>query len=143
MAFFFARPHLSADLIQSLGAIEDASRIIQKFLLGRGDASDLSAISTTIELWTSVKTRVALERKMEEQERDSILADEWTSIDVLISRLDSLRDLSRRIEAAVSRSGTLSEMDLSDTPNTFGDGGTKQLETESPIMPSGWTIRPT
>lgn len=54
-----------------MGDVDDATRIVQKFLLGRGDVSDLSAICATIDVWSSMKSRVALEKSMERQERDN------------------------------------------------------------------------
>ena len=60
VAFFHARPHLRNDLVGALRDLEDATRIVQKFLLGRGDASDLSAMSACISIWAAIRSRIAL-----------------------------------------------------------------------------------
>ena len=67
VGFLHARPHLRDDILQSLGDMEDASRIVQKFILGRGDATDLSAIHSTILIWASIKRRIELEKNMKLQ----------------------------------------------------------------------------
>lgn len=109
VAFFISRPHLRQDLSELLSELEDSTRIVQKLLLGRGDPTDLTAISTSVNVWNSIKRRVELEKKMESQERGSISVDEWTSLDILLAKLHDLGDLSSRIDAALSRSGTASQ----------------------------------
>lgn len=109
VAFFISRPHLRADLSELLSELEDSTRIVQKLLLGRGDPTDLTAISASVNVWNSIKRRVELEKRMESQERGSISVDEWTSLDILLAKLHDLGDLSRRIDAALNRSGTASQ----------------------------------
>ncbi|KAI0067908.1 hypothetical protein BV25DRAFT_1911773 [Artomyces pyxidatus] len=101
VAFFYARPHLRDDLVEHLQRIDDATRIVQKFLVGRGDASDLSAISSTISIWSSIKNRIELERTMEEREKGTIVPEDWASLDALTSRMDDLAGLSKRITLAL------------------------------------------
>lgn len=137
VAFFFARVDLRADLVQILGAVDDTSRIAQKFLLGRGDISDLQAICTTLKLSSSVKARMELEKTMERRERGVIVEDEWTAIDALMSRLDSLQDLIGRIQKAVMRTGAGDTVDL---PDKVDEDDTEFAEDI--FVPTGWSIRP-
>lgn len=109
VAFFISRPHLREDLSELLSELEDSTRIVQKLLLGRGDPTDLTAISVSVNVWNSIKRRVELEKRMESQERGSISVNEWTSLDILLAKLNDLGDLSRKIDAALSRSGTASQ----------------------------------
>ncbi|KAH7915333.1 muts domain V-domain-containing protein [Hygrophoropsis aurantiaca] len=106
VAFFHSRQYLRDDLVQYLKEVEDASRIVQKFLLGRGDPGDMLAINKTILLWTSIRERIELERKMESIERGAIRNDDWISADTLLSRLVDLQALSHRISMAVQTTGT-------------------------------------
>lgn len=101
MAFFHSRPHLREDLVQDLGEIEDTTRIVQRFLLGRGQPSDLAAIKNTIQTWAGIKGRVALERNMEVRERGVIDEDEWSSIDALMHGMHNLDHLVGMIEKAM------------------------------------------
>jgi DNA mismatch repair ATPase MutS len=81
--------------------MEDASRIVQKFILGRGDAGDLSAIHSTISVWESIRKRVELEKKMEKKERGAIVESDWASLNALMSRMSDLRELANRISMAL------------------------------------------
>lgn len=101
MAFFHSRPYLREDLVQDLGETEDTTRIVQRFLLGRGQPSDLAAIKTTIQTWAGIKGRVALEKDMEVRERGVIDEDEWSSIDALMDRMHNLDHLVGMIDKAM------------------------------------------
>ncbi|KAA1468629.1 hypothetical protein DENSPDRAFT_771023 [Dentipellis sp. KUC8613] len=101
VAFFHSRPHLRNDLVTSLRGIEDISRIVQKFLLGRGNAYDLIVMKASVALWTSIKERISFEKVMEEKEVGRIMQAEWDSIETLISRMGDLEWLSNRIETAL------------------------------------------
>lgn len=103
VAFFHARPHIRDDLTQSLSNMDDATRIVQKFLLGRGNASDLSDLNEAIIAWNSIRQRIRLERNMEAAERGSITEEEWSSLDTLAGRMDDLSSLSVRISASITR----------------------------------------
>ncbi|KAF8761774.1 MutS domain I [Rhizoctonia solani] len=48
VALFYARPHLRRDIVALLRKMGDATRLVQKLILGRGDADDLLAIAETI-----------------------------------------------------------------------------------------------
>ncbi|THU94857.1 hypothetical protein K435DRAFT_152215 [Dendrothele bispora CBS 962.96] len=116
VAFFCARPHFRADLLALLKKSEDAGRVVQKFLLGRGDANDLLALTTSIRLWADTQRRVWHEREMEMQERTNFNPDEWASLDVLISRMVQLEEFSERIGKA------LNQTDVQRPPDSELDG---------------------
>ncbi|TCD67520.1 DNA mismatch repair ATPase msh1 [Steccherinum ochraceum] len=103
VAFFKSRPHLRADLVGALEGTEDVTRIVQKFLLNRGDLGDLAALGRTLALWSSIRNRVQLEKEMEHHEHDSRAASDWGSIDALLSRLASLQTLADRISTSLVR----------------------------------------
>ncbi|KAK7463796.1 hypothetical protein VKT23_005735 [Stygiomarasmius scandens] len=104
VAFFCTRPHFRADLLALLKKSEDAGRVVQKFLLGRGDANDLLALTTSIRLWADIQRRVSHEREMEIQERPNFNPDEWSSLDILMSRMVQLETFSERIGKALNQS---------------------------------------
>ncbi|EPQ60899.1 hypothetical protein GLOTRDRAFT_30591, partial [Gloeophyllum trabeum ATCC 11539] len=101
VAFFDSKPSLREDLTMTLNGLEDTTRLVQKFLSGRGDAHDLSSISSTISTWTSITNRLDLEKQMEEAEHASISIEGWTSVDLLVSRLHNLQHLADRINGAL------------------------------------------
>jgi DNA mismatch repair ATPase MutS len=103
VAFFHARPHIRDDLTQLLSNMDDATRIVQKFLLGRGNTYDLSALNQAITAWSSIRQRIKLERRMEAKERGVIEQEEWDSLDSLMTRMDDLASLSLRISASITR----------------------------------------
>lgn len=103
VALFYARQHLRSDLEEFLYQIEDASRIVQKFLLGRGDANDLLAIRDTINITDQIKTRILQERELELQGNIS-RAEDWHYADILLDRMRDLTALAVRIDSAVDES---------------------------------------
>ncbi|KAH7883781.1 muts domain V-domain-containing protein [Phlebopus sp. FC_14] len=119
VAFFYDRPHLRDDLVQLLKTCEDAGRIVQKLLLGRGEPRDLIAIKRTIHVWSSIKRRMELEKKISEK---AVLSDRnWTSADNLIKRLADLQNLSVRIALALQDVGAVEP-----TPENSAEGDTFQ-----------------
>lgn len=101
VAFFHRRPHFLADLAQVLANVDDTGRIVQRFLLGRGDTSDLLALNTTIAMWSAIRRRIDEERHQETVERDDYSADEWISLNALMSRLKDFNQLADRISIAL------------------------------------------
>ena len=101
VSFFYARPHLRRDLRDRLRGIEDVTRTVQKFLLGRGNSSDVVAIGMAISTWSLMKRRISLERELQWKEGDSSLEREWASIDAVISRMEELPSLERKIQASM------------------------------------------
>ncbi|KAL0575036.1 hypothetical protein V5O48_006937 [Marasmius crinis-equi] len=105
VAFFCDRPHFRSDLRVLLSRAEDAGRIVQKFLLGRGDPSDLLSLSAGIKTWGSIVERVRLERRMEAREQANFnRSQEWSSLDSLLSRMADLEQLASRIGSAILQS---------------------------------------
>ena len=145
VAFFLRRPHLRADLSALLSDLEDCTRLVQKILLGRGFAADLSAISTSANIWNSIKQRFELEKKMEKQETGVLDKDEWASLDMLSSKLQSLEELARHIESALSRGGGADTFQGPDEEQT----GEREIEpflaisnAKSVTANFNWTVRP-
>lgn len=101
VALFHALPHLRRDLCDRLRGIDDVARVLQKFLLGRGNTDDVVAISTAISVWSSVRTRLSLERILHTKEGDHNLEREWAAIDALLSQMEDLPQLERKIQASM------------------------------------------
>jgi DNA mismatch repair ATPase MutS len=146
VAFFHARPHLLSDVRQFLEEVEDTTRIVQRFLLGRGDPGDLVSISKTINIWSAIRRRLELEKKMESLERGFLLSEEWSSVDALISRMADLQALESRINLALQDTETADESDAEDEG---GDDNCTLADTEESSkigckfdIPSRCIIRP-
>ncbi|KAK7058773.1 hypothetical protein VNI00_001397 [Paramarasmius palmivorus] len=101
VAFFCERPHFRSDLLVLLTKAEDAGRIVQKFVLGKGEPNDLLALASAIRTWSSVVEKVKLERDMEARERQNFSVSEWISMNGLMSRVVGLDDLAQRIGTAI------------------------------------------
>ncbi|OAX44824.1 hypothetical protein K503DRAFT_677712 [Rhizopogon vinicolor AM-OR11-026] len=114
VAFFHARPHLLSDVRQFLEEVEDTTRIVQRFLLGRGDPGDLVSISRTINVWSTIRRCLDLERKMESSERGFLLSEEWSSVDVLMCRMADLQALETRINLALQDMETVDQSKAKD-----------------------------
>jgi DNA mismatch repair ATPase MutS len=140
VAFFHARPHLRDDLSEALANTEDATRIVQKFLLGRGDLGDLSAISSTISVWSSIRKRIELEKEMEFKEKGDHDSRQWLSIDALLSHFDDLHDLSRRISMALrKRCGTYENLEV---PSITDAEANTDSSDRNRTAGQKWSIRP-
>ncbi|KZP32367.1 hypothetical protein FIBSPDRAFT_812686 [Athelia psychrophila] len=144
--FLHVRPNLGEDISQILGDMEDASRIVQKFLLRRGDVSDLSDLHAAIAAWTSVQRRIGLERKMELQERGAIREDQWASVTALMSRLNNMHELAKRICLAIELAPVANKaLDAPELPE-------EDVEADTTLPPStksdkhsftmDWAIKP-
>lgn len=96
-----SRPHFRTDLLDLLAKAEDAGRIVQKFLLGKGDPNDMLALTATVNIWNNIQRRITLEREMESLEQRSFDATEWASLDTLMNRMVNLEELAQRISLAV------------------------------------------
>ncbi|KAL7285659.1 hypothetical protein ACG7TL_000764 [Trametes sanguinea] len=143
VAFFHAKPFLRQDLVQLLRDSEDATRIVQKFLLGRAHFYDLSAICNTIDIWSSIKAKILDEREIERRD-DGVTDDsQWTSINALMDRLSDLSGLADHIRAALVQkdSPTLDSEEMAEELPS----GISPLQTRDPRNPLGlmeWTIKP-
>jgi hypothetical protein len=83
----------------------DITRVIQKFVLGRGDISDIATLHSAITVWMSIKERIKLEKAMEESERNGLDDSGWENLDRLMTRFDGAVDLAARIRDALPVSG--------------------------------------
>jgi DNA mismatch repair ATPase MutS len=81
--------------------IDDTTRLTQKFLVGRGDYSDLAAISRTIRTWSKIPAMLAAEQILEEKENKGYDVREWNSLDALVLRMHVLVELSETIDKAL------------------------------------------
>ncbi|KAI0778013.1 muts domain V-domain-containing protein [Trametes elegans] len=143
VAFFHARPYLREDVVQILRDAEDATRIVQKFVAGRGSFGDLSAICTTLDIWASIKARILAERELEQQERGAADDADWASIMALMERLSDLNGLSGKIRVALAqREDAIPEGEegLEELPSSAGP--TPVRESRNPLGIIEWTIRP-
>ncbi|KAJ7102187.1 muts domain V-domain-containing protein [Mycena belliarum] len=155
VAFFYERDHFRADLVAALAGAEDAGRIVQKFLLGRGDPGDLHAVNSTINVWVALQRRIAQERMYEERDfeadpkGDSNVAHmaskgqratrvdvQWASFDALLARMSDLQALSNRIGAALKRSDHGKNIPASVEP----DDTDSDVPLGSEIPRAGWKL---
>lgn len=140
VAFFYCRPHLRDDIVRSLQDSEDAFRIIQRFLSRKGEPKDLLAINRTIQVWAAIQSRIELEKTMEHQERDKVRGEDWSSVEALLSKITSLRDLSTHITLA------LEDVELQlPSPDEFVEGDSSESEQKPSSIAYGIykrTIRP-
>ncbi|KAJ6519566.1 muts domain V-domain-containing protein [Mycena sanguinolenta] len=149
VAFFHARDHFRADLVAALASAEDAGRIVQRFLLGRGDAGDLHTVNSTIRIWAALKARIAQERQQEAREaaeRGVVFADaEWTSLDALMGRMSDLQELSTRIDGALKQRDPGRDPVVVDSDDAVVDS--ESLGADVPkvawkVGNNNWTIKP-
>ncbi len=119
VALFHALPHLQRDLRDRLRGIDDVARVLQKFLLGRGNTDDVVAVNTAISVWSFVRTRLSLERNLHMKEGGRNLKREWAAIDTLLSQMEDLPELERKIQASMdgdpTQLGSLPERTEEDT----------------------------
>ena len=89
-------------MFNAMSKIDDVGRILQKFMLGRGDPNDLLAVSATIKSWHTLCYRIREEREMEQlEEGDRFNKSEWASLDALMHRMTDFQHLSERIDASL------------------------------------------
>ncbi|KAH0838474.1 muts domain V-domain-containing protein [Lanmaoa asiatica] len=139
VAFFYQRPHTRDDVVRLLQDSEDVCRIVQRFLSCKGEPKDLLAINRTIQVWTSIRKRIELEKAMERPKRDGVRGEDWSSVNTLLSKITSLHDLSTRITLA------LEGVEFQASSDEFAEGesaegGQKSLSTAYGLYKR--TIRP-
>lgn len=133
VSFFVQRPHLRNDIVQHLRRLEDTYRIVQRFLLRKGDVYDLLAIKETIGLWKVIKSRIETEYSGERTK------EQYTTLRQLLNNVSDLTALATRIELAVeTRAG------LSNNPPTSEIAGLSDVN-ESAGHFANWSgqIKPT
>ncbi|KAF8898515.1 muts domain V-domain-containing protein [Infundibulicybe gibba] len=139
VVLFRSRPHFQNDLTGILKRTEDIRRITQKFVLGRGDANDLLAISSTIHSWTLIWERIREERRLEAVERSIFQPSDWSFLDMLLNRMRDLTELSSRIVTALKLTPDDIPVNGADTVrNSEADN-----ETSVSFGYDKWTINPT
>ena len=79
--------------------IEDASRIVQRLLLGRGGTDDLAAIRDTMVLWSRVKSRIELERRLDTH--DPSREADWAGLNIMLGKLKDMSALIQHIDMAI------------------------------------------
>lgn len=124
----------------ALAKAEDAGRIVQKFLLGRGDSSDLSTLNLTISMWAGLKDRVEQERRLEAKERDGLKTADWASLDALMARMIDLHDLSKRISMSIQFSH--SDLSSPETPGLDENSAGESSALNARYGFNKWTINP-
>lgn len=119
-----------------LKRLEDASRIVQRFLLGKGDVADLSTIKSAIDIWEEIRSRMELEYQMESQERPTENDDEWLDLRRLLDRMTDLNKLALRIGMAVDVARLTSVDDETD-PDTLTNSVHEAIRVN--MTTSTWT----
>ncbi|KAG8889517.1 DNA mismatch repair ATPase msh1 [Tulasnella sp. 332] len=109
VAVFHSLPHLRNDLVRLLKQSEDATRIVQKFLLGKGDMEDLLAIRDTIRIWSRIRDITESELDSTSTVTDQINLSESDKQDratlrSAIGTFADLRNLAEKIDLAVDES---------------------------------------
>ncbi|KIJ45479.1 hypothetical protein M422DRAFT_59702 [Sphaerobolus stellatus SS14] len=102
VSIFRSRHHLRADIIEHLKRLEDASRVVQRFLLGRGDVSDLIIIRSAIEIWSAIEEKIRIEHNSELKRNIPTPMDEWEDLISLMGRMSNLQHLADRIAMAIT-----------------------------------------
>lgn len=127
----------------ALKDIEDAGRIVQRFLLGKGGANDLLALGNTIKAWGSVRQLVEDERRFEMQEVPHLSSQDWASIDALMSRLSELGSIQQRIDLAFRKEINDSESDSEGASDEeLVEPGDAKIRTAWKFGHDKWLINP-
>ena len=142
VALFHSLPHLRRDLRDRLRGIDDVARVVQKFLLGRGNTNDIVAISNAISVWSFVKSTLSLEQKLRSKEGDRNWEREWAGIDVLISRIEDLPELKGKIEASMD--GDPTRLENTSAPESAEEDTILPQELSEDKWQQGyrWSINP-
>ncbi|KAG8969288.1 DNA mismatch repair ATPase msh1 [Tulasnella sp. 425] len=154
VAVFHRSPHFRSDIVTLLKQTEDATRIVQKFTLGKGDVDDLRAIRDTIRIWDALHNRIQAERPDTAAVSLSTQAvADWEALEAIASQMNSLLPLAERIDSA------LEDRELAQTRDSEGMeantmvpdlslGEALEAEDSEILAPPGvgptktWTIKP-
>lgn len=126
VASFHRHPHFRADIKEIIGDAEDIGRIVQKFLLGRGDCTDLLSVARTIDIWWAIIKRVNEEKFMKDTGTNEVKED-WRSFKTLVNQIVDLNYLSTRIRTALS------------TDSFVREGPTESMEGITEVEPTEGT----
>lgn len=140
MALFHAHPHLRRDVFTLLRQTGDATRLVQKLQLRRGDADDLLAIAETIGVHSQIAARLRLETKMTPKIQDN--QDQFASLGLLLGRVSDLSKLAEKIGTAVHVTtpilGEEEMMQPSASAPLVGDSDIQEASSKS----KNWSIKP-
>ena len=89
------------DLREMLKDVDDASRISQKFLLGKGTIDDLVSMRDTIEAWNTIRKLLVSEKEIEQLEGTKRIPEAWRCLEQLMEKMSNLHGISERISMAV------------------------------------------
>jgi DNA mismatch repair ATPase MutS len=144
VAVLQAMPHLRADLLQLLKQTRDVSRIVQRFILRKGDKEDLIAIKDAVHMWTLIQKRVSCEP--EHVSSPSIgngQMEDWGKLEALIGRMKDLMVLARHISDIIDEEapGIVKMVGATDLAS-FGEPGDLNNGTQADKRQPIFTIRP-
>ena len=146
---FWARPALLTDLRELLKDVEDATRISQKFLLGRGTIDDLISIRDTIDAWETIRGLLSTERAVETLQDQGSTSESWICFDQLMSRMTNLKRIAERISLAVECDrSSLSMSSEGEEEEAVGGQSSNEANSDEPKafsfygLDMKWTIRP-
>lgn len=125
-----------------MSGAEDATRILQRFLLGRGIPNDFSSLNSSIITWTSINKRLMLEREQELKERGQLIADEWLSVDALLGRMKNLVHISVRITESLTRNDLAPYLEPDEEEETTTEPDPTAGEINLTSGATRWIIRP-
>lgn len=129
-------------MTQLLKQTEDATRILQKFFLGKGDIDDLLAIKDTINVWNKMRDTVQLELSVKPE--STTAARDRDTLRVLMEKFADLGDLAERITAALDEGVTRRKDSTSPAEDIEDPSASENLEDVQSwgIGSRPWTIRP-
>jgi hypothetical protein len=118
---------------------EDPIRILQRFLLGRGDSSDLITISTAVNSWSELRDRIKEEEQLERESGSSTVG--WDGLNVLMGRMVDLSYVAHRI--SMSLEPVEDTRDSSDSPPVTSSKDQENPRMSAKFGPWGkWKIKP-
>ncbi|KIM48011.1 hypothetical protein M413DRAFT_61970, partial [Hebeloma cylindrosporum] len=147
VAFFYSRIHFRMDICEILKEVDDIGRVCQRFLLGRGDFSDLIAIHSTIQTWSSLKKRCEQEKAMEASETpNSPDINGWAALDALFLRMNDLGGFFDTINSAIVINPE-NQNEIADPDDNDRDlDAENNIEPEEPVLDKAigktWAIKP-
>jgi DNA mismatch repair ATPase MutS len=136
VALFHSRTHLRRDILVLLRQTGDATRLVQKLQLRRGDADDLLEIAETIGVHSEIAARLHLEVKVGKQKE--VDQDQFASLSLLLGKVSDLSQLAKRIGTAVHvTTPVLGEGEMKRDLPSVGDA----KSTEDVFPDKNWSIK--
>jgi DNA mismatch repair ATPase MutS len=123
--------------------MDDVSRLCQRFLLGRADFNDLTAIKTAIGTWETLKQTCQNEKLLEAAENRLIsYSSEWAGVESLLQRMNDLTDLYNRISQAVIVDCDSTELSLGEESSLAEEIDSKDQMADAEKSDKKWFINP-